>query len=147
MKKQVALMVSMSVLSIGSSVYAAPADDNLASEIAALKQRIQVLEKQAAESKSEKPKTAAIETDPHQVKISGDVRVRYEYAKDWDQSPEAYNRVRLNIFKPLTDKLVFFGRIESENHTGGDADLSVTQAFIAGKALGADTLLFGRIPL
>ncbi|SDE55701.1 DUF3373 family protein [Sporomusa acidovorans] len=147
MKKKVAILAATVILSMVGPVYAAPADNSVETEIAALKERILVLEKQAAENKAKNEKAAAAKSDSKQVKITGDVRVRYEYAKDRDQSPESNNRIRLNIFKPLTDNLIFSGRIESENHAGGDADMSVTQAFIAGKALGADTLLFGRIPL
>ena len=155
MKKKVALLAAMAIWALGSSVYAAPsppAEDSIEAEIAALKERIQVLEKQVSEKQTTenhgiKTKEDIAKPDPNQVKITGDVRVRYEYAKDRAQSPETYNRVRLNIFKPLTDKFIFSGRIESENHAGGDTDISVTQAFIAGKALGADTLIFGRIPL
>ncbi|MEN6386110.1 MAG: hypothetical protein ABFC84_15205 [Veillonellales bacterium] len=147
MKKQVAILVSMAVLSMASSVYAAPADNNVEAEIAALKDRILVLEKQVAENKTTATKEAVAKPDPNQIKITGDVRVRYEYAKDRPESPESYNRVRLNMFKPLTDKLFFSGRIESENHAGGDSDISVTQAFIGGKGLGADAFIAGRIPL
>lgn len=155
MKKKIAILAAMAIWGMGGSVYAAsspPANDSIEAEITALKERIQALEKQVSEKQisgntAVKTEEDQSKPDSNQVKITGDVRVRYEYAKDREQSPETYNRVRLNIFKPLTDQFVFSGRIESENHAGGDTDMSVTQAFIAGKALGADTMLFGRIPL
>lgn len=88
------------------------------------------------------------------ARVSGEVREQYEWDKN--QGNAIYTRFRLKLFAPLTDSLAFIGRIESENTAGtGPADngangsqvVNVNQAFIAGKALGLDTFMLGRIPL
>lgn len=85
--------------------------------------------------------------EANKIKLSGEVRYRYEWTKNNAQSPNTFTRVRVNLFAPLTDTLIFSGRIEGENAIGTKSDVNIPQAFIAGKALGLDTFVLGRIPL
>ena len=95
------------------------------------------------------------------IAITGEVRERYESTSG--QGSNLYQRVQVNLFAPLTDDLIFGGRLEANNTWGvGPADngvpssptvpgsqqiFSVSQAFIAGKALGFNNFALGSLPM
>lgn len=86
-----------------------------------------------------------LENKASNIKFDGEVRYRYENTTS--VAEQSFTRVRINMFAPLTDSLVFKGRIESQNTAGTKADINMTQAYIAGKAFGANPMVAGRIPL
>ena len=110
-----------------------------------------IIDKLASEYASEleglNVRVTKLENKVGNVKVGGEVRYRYEWTDNNDGSPDTFTRVRINMFAPLTDKLIFSGRVEGENRIGTKSDINITQAFIAGKALGFDTFVVGRIPL
>lgn len=95
------------------------------------------------------------------ISLSGNVRERYE--STGNQGTNLYQRVQLNMFTPLTDDLVFIGRLEASNTWGvGAADngvpnsssvpnsqqvFNVAHAFIYGKALGFNNFALGSMPM
>jgi len=110
-----------------------------------------IIDKLACEYASEleglNVRVTKIENKVGKVKVGGEVRYRYEWTENNDGSPDTFTRVRINLFAPLTDKLVFSGRVEGENKIGTKSDINIAHAFIAGKVLGLDTFIAGRIPL
>ncbi|WP_094607043.1 hypothetical protein SPSIL_029560 [Sporomusa silvacetica DSM 10669] len=110
-----------------------------------------IIDKLACEYASEleglNVRVTKLENKVGNVKVGGEVRYRYEWSDNNNESPDTFTRVRINLFAPLTDKLIFSGRIEGENAIGTKSDINIPQAFIAGKALGFDTFIAGRIPL
>lgn len=91
------------------------------------------------------------------VKLSGTVRESYEWDKNYDS--KLYTHVEFDVTAPLTDSLLFKGRVTAENKAGngpvatglgynveGSQVINVDQAFLAGRALGFDTFLLGRLP-
>ncbi|WP_094607680.1 hypothetical protein SPSIL_009630 [Sporomusa silvacetica DSM 10669] len=110
-----------------------------------------IIDKLASEYASElegiNGRVTKLESKVSNVKVGGEVRYRYEWTDNKDGSPDTYTRVRINLFAPLTDKLIFSGRIEGENRIGTKSDINIAHAFIAGKALGFDTFVLGRMPL
>jgi len=80
------------------------------------------------------------------LKFSGEVRTRYEWAKDSPYDEHNGSRLRLVMKAQLTDDLVFTGKYEGETAFGGATNENghLTQAYIMGKALGFDLMILGR---
>ena len=108
-----------------------------------------LIDKLASEFSSEleglNVRVTKLENKASNIKFDGEVRYRYENTTS--VAEQSFTRVRINMFAPLTDSLVFKGRIESQNSAGTKADINMTQAYIAGKAFGANPMVVGRIPL
>ena len=100
------------------------------------------------------------------IKLTGEIRSRYEWSKDADQAkyvkddelvskagqnPAYKTRIRIGMEAPVTDELTFKARYGTESYWGTNNDLSntakVDQAYLTGKVLGLDKVSFGRQPI
>lgn len=117
-----------------------------------------LVEEFAGELKSQNIRLTELEDKVDKsVKVSGKVRQSYEWDKDYDS--KYFTHIDVDLTSQLTDKLVFKGRITSENKAGngpvatglgyeieGSQVINVNHAYIAGTALGFDTFILGRLP-
>lgn len=89
-----------------------------------------------------------LESKVGKIKLSGEVRTRYESSADSADSPQSGTRLRLGIKAQLTDDLVFIGKYEAETPFGpagsSNDNAHLTQANITGRALGFDLMILGR---
>lgn len=89
------------------------------------------------------------------IKLTGEVRERYEWNKDADkvgkseQNPNYRTRFRIGMDAQLTEDLNFKARYSNESHWGdSNSDVAhVDQAYLTGKVLGLDKVSFGRQPI
>ncbi|SMC38932.1 S-layer homology domain-containing protein [Sporomusa malonica] len=85
-----------------------------------------------------------LEKNASKVKFTGEVRERYDYQEDVDNT--STTRLRLNMTAQIADEVTFHGRYQSASGWGTGATTSLTQAYIAGKVAGLD-YSFGRQPI
>ncbi|WP_425058575.1 hypothetical protein SCACP_32320 [Sporomusa carbonis] len=89
----------------------------------------------------------ALEKNASNVKFTGQIRERYEWAKDVDNADLL--RVRIFATAKVADGVTFKGRLGTESKWGnqdGKNTVGLEQAYITGKALGV-TYNLGRQPL
>jgi len=88
-----------------------------------------------------------LEKNASNIKFTGEVRERYEYADDIDNA--FLTRIRLKMEAKVADNVTFKGRISSESQWGnsdGNNTTKLDQAYITGKVAGLD-YSFGRQPI
>ena len=91
-----------------------------------------------------------LEKNASNVKFTGEIRERYEYAKDSKDGDKTdmKTRVRITMTAPIADNVTFKGRYHSESEWGSatSAEAKLDQAYIFGKLGGVD-YSFGRQPM
>ena len=89
------------------------------------------------------------------IKLTGEVRSRYEWNKDADQvgkadqNPTYKTRFRIGMDAQVTEDLNFKARYSNESGWGNSSNdvAHVDQAYLTGKVLGLDKVSFGRQPI
>lgn len=92
-------------------------------------------------------RVAALENKVGNITFRGEARTRYEWSKNSAASPQSWTRLRLDMQTQLTDDLLFDGKYEAESPFGDNSNANaahLTHAYITGKALGFDVIIFGR---
>ncbi len=91
-----------------------------------------------------------LEKNASKVKFTGEIRERYEYAKDSKDGDknDSKTRVRISMTAPIDENVTFKGRFHTETETGTTTDNNVVldQAYITGK-VGDVGYSFGRQPI
>jgi len=93
-----------------------------------------------------------LEKNTSKVKFTGEVRERYDYQDNIENTDKSDNtsktRLRLNLESQIADDVTFHGRYEAESEFGNGTESAskLTQAYITGKTIGLD-YSFGRQPI